>query len=83
MKFVCTNSDYRTFRGHVFAHGLPTTVIDRATIEALKKKTEFKEVVAPTEETVTTRIDPYACPKCGRIVKQGRVLHIKHCKGKQ
>lgn len=27
-------------------------------------------------------IDPNACPKCGRIVKQGKVLHQKHCKGK-
>lgn len=25
--------------------------------------------------------DPNACPKCGRIVKQGKHLHQKHCKG--
>lgn len=23
----------------------------------------------------------HACPKCGRIVKQGKFLHTKHCKG--
>ena len=22
-----------------------------------------------------------ACPKCGKIVKQGKYMHIKHCKG--
>lgn len=28
------------------------------------------------------RVDPRACPKCGRIFNRGRVLHVKWCKGK-
>ena len=27
--------------------------------------------------------DRNACPKCGRMVKQGKYLHVKHCKGKK
>lgn len=75
MRFVCTNSNYRTFRGYVFAHGKPTTVTDRASIEALKRHHEFVEC----EDEV--QADPHACPKCGRVVKQGHYMHVKYCKG--
>lgn len=36
----------------------------------------------PDEVIPPTALDKDACPKCGRIVRQGRVMHVKFCKGK-
>lgn len=35
-------------------------------------------IAPPAEE----RHDPDACPKCGRVLRRGRYLHVKHCKGR-
>ena len=43
MRYVYTGV-YREFRGYVFAHGNPTTVTDRATLEALEKDPTFRKV---------------------------------------
>lgn len=84
MKFYSTEK-YREFRGYVFANGHPVTINDRAAIEAMLKEPTLKEFndEAPkeTETAKTPVLDPFACPKCGRHVKQGRFLHVKHCKG--
>lgn len=85
MKFVYTEGKYREFRGYVFANGHPANVTDNATIEMLLTNPAFRrcddepqKVETPAEAKV---LEPDACPKCGRIVKQGKVLHIKWCKG--
>lgn len=93
MKFVYTEGNYREFRGYVFWNHRPVTITDRATEEALLKDKSFRRVddeldQAPQAQAVEAHaspkvLDPHACPKCGRIVKQGKVLHIKHCKGKK
>lgn len=93
MKFIYTQGPWREFRGYVFAYGQPTDVIDNATIEALHNKPEFRRYEDEMDQTPQVQaveapakpaiLDPHACPKCGRIVKQGKVLHVKHCRGKK
>lgn len=40
-KYVYTGGLYREFRGYVFAHGKPTTVLDRGTMEAIARDDSF------------------------------------------
>ena len=87
MRFVYEGGKYREFRGYVFANGKPVTVTDRGTLEAIAKDRTFRQVDDAPEEvapaaTAAQEYDPNACPKCGRVVKQGKFLHIKNCKGK-
>ena len=44
MKYVYTGGPYIEFRGYVFAHGKPTTILDKGTLLALAKRLDFKEV---------------------------------------
>lgn len=92
MKFVYTKGQYRQFRGHVFAWHQPTDIQDRATIEACLRDPTFERIEdavrqeevpqAPAPQVIAREvIDPDACPKCGRVVKQGRYMHEKFCKG--
>ena len=75
MRYVYTGGAYRQFRGYVFANGLPTTVSDRATLEAIAKDPTFRAAEdAPPQ-------DPDGCPKCGKVIKQGRYMHVKFCRG--
>jgi Zn finger protein HypA/HybF involved in hydrogenase expression len=80
MKFIY-DGEYREFRGHVFKWRKPTTVTDPATISAIKKDPTFYEVKEEAEEEKV--LDRYACPKCGKHVKQGHYLHVKHCRGEK
>lgn len=82
MKFTY-DGEYREFRGYVFKWGKPTTVNDPATIEAIMKDPTFKEIKDEEEIKETTEEKPVsdACPKCGRVVKRGKFLHQKNCKG--
>ena len=77
MKYIYTGGNYREFRGRVFAHGNAVDITDRGTLAAIAKEPDFK----PVEEEKPVEEKPDACPKCGRVVKQGRYLHIKHCRG--
>jgi hypothetical protein len=82
MKFIY-DGEYREFRGYVFKWRKPTTVTDPAAIRAIKQDPSFyeakdEEEVQKTPEEV---LDKYACPKCGRHVKQGHHMHVKFCKG--
>ncbi len=79
---------FRQFRGYVFANGNPVTITDRGTQEAIAKDATFKRVdkIEERQAPVTTPTPVSAahadeCPKCGRIVKQGKYLHVKHCTG--
>jgi hypothetical protein len=88
--FTCTDQ-YRQFRGYVFAHGNPVTVTDRATIEACLKDPSFKKVetvgrieslngdalISKPGDVIYTS----GCPKCGKDIRRGKAMHIKHCKG--
>ena len=81
MRQFVYSGDYTHYRGYVFAYGKPTTVTDRGTINALLTNPAFKEFrhEEAKEAPETPVLDKDACPKCGRIVKQGRYMHIKHC----
>ncbi len=81
MKFTY-DGEYREFRGYVFKWGKPTTVNDPATIAAIMKDPTFKEIKdEEAKETPEESPVPDACSKCGRVVKRGKFLHQKHCKG--
>lgn len=74
MKFVCTTEPYRHYRGILFSHYKPTEVNDKGTIEALMKHPDFQAVDEKNQI-------PDVCPKCGKTVKRGKVMHQKYCKG--
>jgi hypothetical protein len=82
MKFIY-DGEYREFRGYVFKWSKPTEVTDRATIEALLKDPSFWRCDEEAKETAQEKpvFDKYACQKCGKHVKQGHYMHVKHCKG--
>lgn len=44
MKFIYTAGQYTQFMGRMFAFGHPQEVSDNATIAALRKRSDFKEV---------------------------------------
>lgn len=82
MKFIY-DGEYREFRGYVFKWGKPTTVEDQGTIEAISKEKGFSRYEEAEQEATQENaiLDKYACPKCGKHVKQGHYMHVKHCKG--
>ena len=86
MKYVY-NDTYTQFMGRVFAFGKPVEITDKATIEALDKNPSFRKVeviedekVQETPKTVLSVLSD-ECPKCGKVVKRGKFMHQKHCKG--
>lgn len=79
MKFICKTEPFRHFRGHLFKYYMPTEITDKATIEALMRHPEF--VLAEDKAEEASPI-PDVCPKCGKTVKRGKVMHQKYCKGK-
>jgi hypothetical protein len=82
-QFVLKTGEYAQFRGYVFAYGKPTTVTDSGTILALANNAAFEEFKHEEERKETTEAQVLdACPKCGRVVKQGKWMHQKYCKGK-
>lgn len=82
MKFIY-DGEYKEFRGYVFKWSKPTDVTDKATIEILLKDPLFWRCDEEAKETPKENavLDKYACPKCGKHVKQGHYMHVKHCKG--
>jgi hypothetical protein len=81
MKFIFKGGPYRHFMGRLFAFGLPTNVTDKATIAALENQPGFVKVKEESVELVEKTPIPDVCPKCGKTVKRGKVMHQKHCKG--
>ena len=85
MRYVYTGGEYTEFRGHVFAYGKPTTILDRGTEEAISKRSDFRRVEDEEEGKrqgiKTLQVSNDACPKCGKIVRQGRFMHVKYCRG--
>jgi len=82
MQYVFSGT-YREFRGYVFANHKPVTIQDRGTLEAIKKDPSFKEYheeeIEEAAETEVLKGEP--CPKCGKLINQGRYMHVKWCKG--
>jgi len=77
MKFIHIAGDYRCVDGHTFLFRNSVTVENKTTIAKLLTDNDF-EVVNERQVTVAS---PDACPKCGRIIKQGKFMHAKYCKG--
>jgi len=77
MKFIY-DGDYKTVDGVTFMFRNPTTVENKTTIEKLMKDPQFKRYHEETTQVITL---PDICPKCGRLVKQGKVMHQRFCKG--
>lgn len=48
-QFVYAKGPYTEFRGYVFAYGKPTTVADRATVDALSIHPDFKRYDPPAQ----------------------------------
>jgi hypothetical protein len=81
MKYVYSGN-YTTYLGRVFAYGKPTTVNDKATIQALDKHPDFRKVEDEEKENEAPKVLSDVCPKCGKTVTRGKVMHQKWCKGK-
>ena len=83
MKFVYEGT-YTQFMGRMFAFGKAVDVTDKATIAALEKRSDFRKVESEEkkQETAKTLLSD-ECPKCGEIVKRGKFMHQKHCKGRK
>lgn len=78
MKFVY-QGPYIQLMGRMFAFGKPQDITDKATIAVLEKRSDFKKVEDEKEQPKVVLSDE--CPKCGKIVKRGKVMHQKYCKG--
>lgn len=77
MKYRCKTEPYRHFRGKLFLDHQPTEINDHGTLVAISNHPDFERV---SEKHSEKQADE--CPKCGRIVKRGKVMHSKWCKGK-
>lgn len=81
MKYVFTGT-YTQFMGRMFAFGKPQDITDRATLEAIRKRSDFKEYVEVADVPVPkVTPSPEACRKCGKAIGTGRYMHEKYCKG--
>lgn len=71
--------------GRLFMNYQPTEIQDKATLMAIENHPDFEKVTdeekvqAPAE----TKVLADECPKCGKVVKRGKYMHQKHCKGKK
>ena len=78
---------YREFRGYQFWNRKPVTILDKATLEEIKKDASFKKYEPPVDTPPPQRQETAAevsfepCPKCGRSIGRGRTMHVKFCKG--
>lgn len=81
MKFVYSG-DYAVKDGVTFMFRNPSTVENKATIAKLLKDPLFRRCdEEKAEAPAKTEVLSDVCPKCGRLVKQGKVLHQRWCKG--
>ena len=88
MRYIYTGGPYREFRGYVFIGATPVTITDRATLLALERMHDFKPCEERHEEEKTEAKAEVlkatvknACPKCGRVLARGMVMHQRWCKG--
>lgn len=58
-QYIYKGGPYTEFRGYVFKWGKPTTVTDQGTIDALRKRQDFKEHVIPVvRKTIRLKKEP-------------------------
>jgi hypothetical protein len=81
VKFIYTAGQYIQKMGRMFAFGQPVEVTDKATIMALEQNPDFKKVTDEKIQDTPQAVLADECPKCGKIVKRGKFMHQKHCKG--
>lgn len=81
MLYQLTEGKYAEFRGYVFANGKAVDVTDKGTLEIIGRYPQFKPVPNKAPVAPAPVIDPDSCPKCGKVVRQGKYMHQKHCKG--
>lgn len=53
----------------------------RRQVYAMQSQVLATPLPVPDEFIPPAALDKDACPKCGRIVKQGMFMHKKYCKG--
>lgn len=83
MKFIYTEGPYKEYLGRMFAFGKPVEICDKATIQALEKRPDFRKVTDEEKvQEAATQVLSDVCPKCGKTVTRGKVMHQKWCKGK-
>lgn len=85
MRYAQDNEPIRWFRGYVFLKGTPVEIKDRCTADLLSKDNAFRriedeKVEETAEETRVLASD--ACVKCGKVVRQGRYMHERYCRGR-
>jgi len=78
MKYRCKTEPYRHFMGRLFMNYQPVEITDMGTLMLIEKHPDFERVEKVEEKK---EVLPDVCPKCGRIVKRGKVMHAKFCKG--
>lgn len=87
MKYVYTGGEFRTFRGYMFWGKRPVDILDKGTLEAIRRETDFKQYSEPSPEHFPPVIEPepeenpQACPKCGAVFVKGLTMHIRWCRG--
>lgn len=54
MRYIYTLGPWRELNGYVFCNGNPTEVVDRATLERIKREAGFQEVVQPAVQPKET-----------------------------
>lgn len=83
MRFVQDKEQVRWFLGRMFLRGQPVEVTDRGTIEALSKDSFFRrcDEEVKRQETRSEGLLENQCKKCFKVVKQGRYMHERFCKG--
>lgn len=81
MKYVY-DGKYIQVMGRMFAFGKPVEVSDMATMRILDARPDFRRYESEKEEPRRQKaVLSDECPKCGKIVKRGKVMHQKWCKG--
>jgi len=81
MKYVYEGK-YIQVAGRMFAFGSPVEVNDAATQRILDARPDFRRVEDAKEEPRQGEaVLSDACPKCGKVVKRGKFMHQKYCKG--
>ncbi len=91
MKYVFTGGPYTQFMGRVFSFGQPVEVNDNATLKALEGRRDFARYIEKEPDHAVRQeaqveqkeevVNVDACAKCGKIVKRGRYMHERYCKG--
>lgn len=81
MKYVY-DGKYIQVSGRMFAFGKPVEVSDKATQKILDERPDFRRVEDEEEGPRQGQaVLSDQCPKCGKIVKRGKVMHQRWCKG--